>query len=81
MTVEAGADVFVAGAGIRRSKEKVGEPDKIPINMRFDIPLLGRIDAEAKRIGITRTAWLHLAAHRMLQAEIEHHTTGDQPAA
>jgi hypothetical protein len=81
MTVEAGADVFVAGAGIRRSKEKVGEPDKIPINMRFDIPLLGRIDAEAKRIGITRTAWLHLAAHRMLQAATEHHTTGDQPAA
>jgi hypothetical protein len=49
------------------------------INMRFNIEVLGHIDAEAKRLGISRTAWLHVAASKMLQAETEHHTTGDQP--
>jgi hypothetical protein len=34
--------------------------------MRLDTDLLRRIDAAAKRQGITRTAWLSLAAARML---------------
>jgi hypothetical protein len=30
-----------------------------------------RIDAEAKRLGISRTAWLHVAAHEKLKRERE----------
>jgi hypothetical protein len=36
------------------------------INLRFDTQVLARIDAAAKRLGISRTAWLHLAAGDLL---------------
>ena len=37
------------------------------INLRFDTQVLARIDAAAKRLGISRTAWLHLAAGECLE--------------
>jgi hypothetical protein len=37
------------------------------INLRFDTQVLARIDAAAKRLGISRTAWLHLAAGERLE--------------
>ena len=42
------------------------------ISLRFDTQMLARIDADAKRLGISRTAWLHLAAGDLLEA-------GDDP--
>jgi hypothetical protein len=39
------------------------------ITLRFDTGLLARIDAAAKRLGITRTAWLHIAASDLLEGE------------
>ena len=36
------------------------------ITLRFDTQMLPRIDADAGRLGITRTAWLHLAAGELL---------------
>jgi hypothetical protein len=42
------------------------------ISLRFDTQVLARIDAAAKRLGISRTAWLHLAAGNLLEA-------GDDP--
>ena len=44
------------------------------ISLRFDTQVLARIDAAAKRLGISRTAWLHLAAGELLEA-------GDDPVA
>jgi hypothetical protein len=38
------------------------------ISLRFDTQVLARIDAAAKRLGISRTAWLHLAAGNLLEA-------------
>ena len=38
------------------------------ISLRFDTQVLARIDAAAKRLGISRTAWLHLAAGDLLEA-------------
>jgi hypothetical protein len=38
------------------------------INLRFDTQVLARIDADAKRLGISRTAWLHAAAGEHLRA-------------
>lgn len=37
------------------------------INLRFDTEMLARIDASAKRQGISRRAWLHIAASRLLE--------------
>jgi hypothetical protein len=34
----------------------------------FDTQMLARIDAAAQRLGISRTAWLHLAAGDLLEA-------------
>jgi hypothetical protein len=36
------------------------------ISLRFDTQVLARVDAAAKRLGISRTAWLHLAAGERL---------------
>jgi len=38
------------------------------VNMRFDPALLARIDAAARAQGISRTAWLHVAASKALGA-------------
>lgn len=37
-------------------------PSKVRVQLKFDTPLLARVDAAARRQGITRTAWLHRAA-------------------
>jgi hypothetical protein len=37
------------------------------ISLRFDTQMLARIDAAAKRLGISRTAWLHAAAFKALK--------------
>jgi hypothetical protein len=39
------------------------------ITLRFDTQMLARVDAAAKRLGISRTAWLHLAAAELLKDE------------
>jgi hypothetical protein len=36
------------------------------ISLRFDTQVLSRVDAAAKRLGISRTAWPHLAAGELL---------------
>ena len=41
---------------------------KSVVNLRMDANLLARIDAAAKRQGISRTAWLHVAASKALDA-------------
>jgi hypothetical protein len=40
---------------------------KTAITLFFDTRVLARIDADAKRIGISRTAWLHVAADERLE--------------
>ena len=39
------------------------------ISLRFDTQVLARIDAAAQRLGISRTAWLHLAASERLNGK------------
>jgi hypothetical protein len=40
---------------------------KSAITLLFDTQVLTRIDADAKRVGISRTAWLHVAADERLE--------------
>ena len=37
------------------------------VTVRFDTQILARVDAAAKRVGINRVAWLHLAAEKLLE--------------
>jgi hypothetical protein len=53
---------------VRPAKPVVGQQaGKITVNMRFDSALLARIDRAAKSQGISRTAWLHVAAYKALE--------------
>ena len=40
--------------------------NKVVVNMRFDPPLLAKVDAAARRKGLTRTAWLHWVGEEAL---------------
>jgi hypothetical protein len=63
-------EAFIAGVETTAQvpREPVPEPDgkRARVMMRFDPALLGRIDAAAKRRGVSRTAWLHMVASRAL---------------
>ena len=67
--VEARAEAFIANASHSRpaghSPEETG--GKTVVNIRFDSALLGRVDADARRLGISRTAWLHVAANGIIE--------------
>ena len=69
-SAERKAEAFISGAGVAGSAAaSADEPEggKAVVNMRFDAALLKRIDAAAKRQGISRTAWLHVAASKALE--------------
>ena len=60
---EKAAEAFIAGAG--------GAPEqavahKTPVMIRFDRDLLDRVDAAAKRRGISRSAWVQYTISRAL---------------
>jgi hypothetical protein len=64
------AEAFISGAGLPRSTTAAvpdREAGKTTVNMRFDAALLKRIDRAAKSQGISRTAWLHVAASKALE--------------
>jgi len=64
------AEAFISGAGAGRAPvAALADPDagKTTVNMRFDSTLLKRIDAAAKNQGISRTAWIHVAASKALE--------------
>jgi hypothetical protein len=72
-SAEAKADAFISGAGskttptpVRQGQTARTAPEKVVVNMRFDPTLLERVDASARKRGISRTAWLHWAAAEML---------------
>jgi hypothetical protein len=60
------ASAFIAGAGAARPEPVVEQAAKFVVNMRFDSELLAKIDAAARKHGISRTAWLHVAAAEKL---------------
>jgi hypothetical protein len=64
---EAKAAAFISGAGAPAQPIAERLEGKAVVNMRFDAALLQRIDRAAKGLGITRTAWLHVAASRALE--------------
>jgi hypothetical protein len=59
----------VATAAPVRAASRPQDDDaaKTAITVLFDTRVLARIDADAKRLGIGRTAWLHVAAGDRLE--------------
>jgi hypothetical protein len=69
VSAQAKAVAFIAGAGGAKAAPVSDEiTGKTVVNMRFDANLLRRIDTAAKRQGISRTAWLLVAAAKALEA-------------
>jgi hypothetical protein len=64
------AEAFIAAASARGSAPADDSTGKAVVNMRFDARLLARIDAAARRQGISRTAWLHVAASKALEGDM-----------
>ena len=64
----------VAPAALVRATPTLQDDDTgiATISLRLDTQVLARIDTAAKRLGINRTVWLHLAAGDLLEA-------GDDP--
>jgi hypothetical protein len=61
-TDEKVAQAFISGAA------KAAEEDatKKPVLIRFDPQLLARVDAAAKRRGVSRSAWIQFTVSRAL---------------
>lgn len=65
-TDERAAEAFIAQAG---SPAEAPDTRRIPVTMRFDPAMLKRTDAAAKRLGISRSAYVHIALSRALAQE------------
>lgn len=59
-------EAFIAGADGNAEQEHEPDAKRARVMMRFDPTLLRRVDAAAKRRGVSRTAWLHMVASRAL---------------
>jgi predicted HicB family RNase H-like nuclease len=63
------AEAFISGAGQRLATEE-RDPNKKPIMVRVDPDILERIDRAAKRLGISRSAFIvSSVAERMERME------------
>ena len=59
-------EAFITGTGMSPEPEPEPDSKRTRVMMRFDPALLRRVDAAARRRGVTRTAWLHMVASRAL---------------
>jgi hypothetical protein len=65
--VETAAETFIAGAGQGPAAEKQRDANKVPTMIRIDPNLLERIDKGAKRLGISRSAFIVSSAAEKLE--------------
>lgn len=61
--IEQAAEAFISGT---REEEVKPPTKKIPIMMRFDPSVLEKVDAAAKRRGISRSAWIQFTVSRAI---------------
>jgi hypothetical protein len=63
-------EAFISGAGKTGPEQAgAGEMKKKPTPVRFDPDMYPRIDAAAKRRGLSRAAWVRLVVSQALEAE------------
>jgi hypothetical protein len=56
------AGPVIAGSSAPGLADVNALPAKVAVHLKFDTALLKRVDAAARRQGISRTAWLHRAS-------------------
>jgi hypothetical protein len=61
------ADAFIAGAG-KAAPALVPEQAKAPVTVRFDPDLLRRVDEAAKKLHISRSAWILSTLSRAVES-------------
>lgn len=61
---ESAAEAFISGAD--KPAAPTERQNKTPILLRFDPEVLKRVDAAAKRRGISRSAWIQFTVSRAL---------------
>ena len=54
---------------IEAASKPPADPPKIMVTLRFDPDLLSRIDAAAKRRGVSRSAWIQYNLSRLLEED------------
>ena len=65
-TADQQADAFISGAGQQQPTDD-RDPNKKPIQVRIDPEILTRIDRAAKRLGISRSAFIVSSAAERLE--------------
>lgn len=64
---ERDAQAFISGAG-NKTKDELPKQNKEPIMIRIDPVLLRRIDHAAKRLGISRSAFIVSSAAKQVES-------------
>ena len=64
---ETAAEAFIAGAGQGAAPEKQRDANKVPTMIRVDPDLLERVDKAAKRLGLSRSAFMVSSAAEKLE--------------
>ncbi|MBM4257965.1 MAG: ribbon-helix-helix protein, CopG family [Deltaproteobacteria bacterium] len=62
------AQAFIANAGTNQITDELRKQNKEPIMIRIDPDLLRRIDHAAKRLGISRSAFIVSSAARQVES-------------
>lgn len=63
------AEAFIAGATKPAASAPVADDiGRAPVMLRFDRALLKKVDAAAKRRGISRSSWIQFTVSRALDA-------------
>ncbi len=65
IATEREAEAFISGAGPKAAEER--DANKKPVMVRIDPDILGRIDRAAKRLGISRSAFMVSSAAEKLE--------------
>jgi predicted HicB family RNase H-like nuclease len=66
---EAEAEKFIAGAGAIPSPSDTAAKGRIATMVRFDAMLLAKVDAAAKRRGVSRSAWIQYTLSEALERQ------------
>ncbi len=64
---DAEAEKFIAGAGAAAPPSDTVAKGRIATMVRFDAALLGKVDAAAKRRGVSRSAWIQYTLSAALE--------------
>lgn len=63
------AERFIAGADIAAAVDVEPAKGRIATMVRFDAALLGKVDAAAKKRGVSRSAWIQYTLSEALEGQ------------